>query len=323
MRILQAYRARVPTSSQNGVRAALTLRRDPGWPDAGSVSARSDPPGTGIASVGGDPPDSGGRARREVMIHMLEEPPDTCRLYVPLRDAGCGVSLRLFRDRGGGALRGRVHPPRESMVELLGPDQQYYPVDGPLGARTRRATGRHPAHSRSGHGGCARTRCRNGCGARRSLHACGACAAGTRAQPQPPPAAGRRALGLGAQQPGGRDPRRQRRGRCRSAHVGGAQVNVHEPLLEEQAHGVPRARVLAARHALAEHHGPALRTATILFGGVRFVRSLPTATTTLRSTSSTKLRCGAVPHWRIAAPCRTPRSTTPPRRSSARRSPAG
>lgn len=56
---------------------------------------------------------------------MLEEPPDTCRLYVPLRDAGCGVSLRLFRDRGGE--RCAVGFTRlESMVELLGPDQQYY-----------------------------------------------------------------------------------------------------------------------------------------------------------------------------------------------------
>jgi len=59
------------------------------------------------------------------MIHMIEEPPDTCRLYVPLRDAACGVSLRLFRDRGGE--RCAVGFTRlESMVELLGPDQQYY-----------------------------------------------------------------------------------------------------------------------------------------------------------------------------------------------------
>ena len=59
------------------------------------------------------------------MIHMIEEPPDTSRLYVPLRDAACGVSLRLFRDRGGE--RCAVGFTRlESMAELLGPDQQYY-----------------------------------------------------------------------------------------------------------------------------------------------------------------------------------------------------
>lgn len=56
---------------------------------------------------------------------MIEEPPDTSRLYVSLRDAACGVSLRLFRDRGGE--RCAVGFTRlESMVELLGPDQQYY-----------------------------------------------------------------------------------------------------------------------------------------------------------------------------------------------------
>lgn len=56
---------------------------------------------------------------------MIEEPPDTSRLYVPLRDAACGVSLRLFRDRGGE--RCAVGFTRlENMVELLGPDQQYY-----------------------------------------------------------------------------------------------------------------------------------------------------------------------------------------------------
>ena len=56
---------------------------------------------------------------------MPEEPPDTRRLYVPLSDAGCGVCLRLFRDRGGE--RCAVGFSRlEQLVELLGPDQHYY-----------------------------------------------------------------------------------------------------------------------------------------------------------------------------------------------------
>lgn len=56
---------------------------------------------------------------------MLEEPPDTCRVYVPLRESACGVALRLFRDQGGE--RCAVGFTRlERMAELLGPDQRYY-----------------------------------------------------------------------------------------------------------------------------------------------------------------------------------------------------
>lgn len=56
---------------------------------------------------------------------MLEQPPDADRVYVPLREAACGVSLRLFRDQGGE--RCAVGFTRlDRMVELLGPDQRYY-----------------------------------------------------------------------------------------------------------------------------------------------------------------------------------------------------
>jgi hypothetical protein len=64
-------------------------------------------------------------AWREVVVRMLEEPPDSDRVYVPLCDAGCGVSLRLFRDQGGE--RCAVGFTRlERLVELLGRDQRYY-----------------------------------------------------------------------------------------------------------------------------------------------------------------------------------------------------
>jgi hypothetical protein len=53
------------------------------------------------------------------------EPPDTQRLYVPLRQAACGVSLRLFRDRDG--TRCAVgFTTVERLVGTLGPDQHHY-----------------------------------------------------------------------------------------------------------------------------------------------------------------------------------------------------
>lgn len=56
---------------------------------------------------------------------MLEEPPDTHRVYVPLTESACSVSLRLFRDRGGERCAvGFTDPDR--MAQLLGPDQQCY-----------------------------------------------------------------------------------------------------------------------------------------------------------------------------------------------------
>lgn len=56
---------------------------------------------------------------------MLEEPPDADRLYVPLRDAGCGVSLRLFRDRDDTRCAvGFTSPDR--LTTVLGRDQRYY-----------------------------------------------------------------------------------------------------------------------------------------------------------------------------------------------------
>jgi hypothetical protein len=56
---------------------------------------------------------------------MPEEPPDTARVYVPLRESACGVALRLFRDQGGE--RCAVGFTRlELMARLLGPDQRYY-----------------------------------------------------------------------------------------------------------------------------------------------------------------------------------------------------
>lgn len=56
---------------------------------------------------------------------MIEEPPDIERLYVPLRDAACGVSLRLFRDRGGARCAvGFTSPDR--LAAVLGSGQRYY-----------------------------------------------------------------------------------------------------------------------------------------------------------------------------------------------------
>ncbi len=56
---------------------------------------------------------------------MLEEPPDTRRVYVPLNEGECSVSLRLFRDRGGE--RCAVGFTRsDRMAELLGPEQPCY-----------------------------------------------------------------------------------------------------------------------------------------------------------------------------------------------------
>ena len=56
---------------------------------------------------------------------MLEEPPDTGRLYAPLRAAGVGITLRLFRDRAG--TRCAVgFTSAEQLERVLGPDQPYY-----------------------------------------------------------------------------------------------------------------------------------------------------------------------------------------------------
>jgi len=53
------------------------------------------------------------------------EPPDTQRLYVPLRQAACGVSLRLFRDRDG--TRCAVgFTTVERLISTLGSDQHHY-----------------------------------------------------------------------------------------------------------------------------------------------------------------------------------------------------
>jgi hypothetical protein len=56
---------------------------------------------------------------------MLEEPPDTYRVYVPLTEGACSVSLRLLRDRGGE--RCAVGFTRlDRMTELLGSGQPCY-----------------------------------------------------------------------------------------------------------------------------------------------------------------------------------------------------
>ena len=56
---------------------------------------------------------------------MAEEPADIEHLYVPLRDAGCGVALRLFCDRDGA--RCAVGFTRlERLVAVLGAEQRYY-----------------------------------------------------------------------------------------------------------------------------------------------------------------------------------------------------
>ena len=56
---------------------------------------------------------------------MTQEPADLGRLYVPLRDAACGVSLRLFRDRDGSRCAvGFTSPDR--LTAVLGSEQRYY-----------------------------------------------------------------------------------------------------------------------------------------------------------------------------------------------------
>ena len=56
---------------------------------------------------------------------MLEQPPDTDRLFVPLCDAGGAVSLRLFRDRGGERCA-IGFTSAERLAMLLGPQQRFY-----------------------------------------------------------------------------------------------------------------------------------------------------------------------------------------------------
>lgn len=56
---------------------------------------------------------------------MLEQPPDTSRLYVPLCGAGGAVSLRLFRDRVGERCAVGFTT-EERLTALLGPHQRYY-----------------------------------------------------------------------------------------------------------------------------------------------------------------------------------------------------
>lgn len=56
---------------------------------------------------------------------MIEEPPDSDRLYVPLRELPAGVCLRFFRDRGG--QRCAVgFTSLERLTSLLGAGQRYY-----------------------------------------------------------------------------------------------------------------------------------------------------------------------------------------------------
>lgn len=56
---------------------------------------------------------------------MIEEPPDTERLYAPLRELPAGVCLRLFRDRGGERCA-VAFTSLERLTSLLGPEQRYY-----------------------------------------------------------------------------------------------------------------------------------------------------------------------------------------------------
>lgn len=58
---------------------------------------------------------------------MEEQDSETDRLFVPLRDAGCGcgVSLRLFRDRDGSRCAVGFTM-AERMAEVLGARQEYY-----------------------------------------------------------------------------------------------------------------------------------------------------------------------------------------------------
>ena len=59
---------------------------------------------------------------------MPQEPADTAdtaRLFVPLQDAACGVSLRLFRDRDGSRCA-IGFTTTERLADVLGPQQRYY-----------------------------------------------------------------------------------------------------------------------------------------------------------------------------------------------------
>lgn len=56
---------------------------------------------------------------------MNGQPPDDGRLYVPLRQAACGVSLRLFRDRGGNRCAVGFTS-EQRLVSVLGPREPFY-----------------------------------------------------------------------------------------------------------------------------------------------------------------------------------------------------
>jgi len=56
---------------------------------------------------------------------MTEEPPDNERLYVPLHASACGVSLRLFRDRGG-ARCAVGFTSAQRLASVLGPQEPFY-----------------------------------------------------------------------------------------------------------------------------------------------------------------------------------------------------
>jgi hypothetical protein len=59
------------------------------------------------------------------VVRVLEGSADAGRLYVPLHDVACGVSLRYFHDQAGCRCAvGFTELGR--MAELLGPDQIYY-----------------------------------------------------------------------------------------------------------------------------------------------------------------------------------------------------
>jgi hypothetical protein len=60
---------------------------------------------------------------------MPQEPADTARLFVPLQDAACGVSLRLFRDRDGSRCA-IGFTTTERLANVLGPQQRYYRLTG-------------------------------------------------------------------------------------------------------------------------------------------------------------------------------------------------
>ena len=56
---------------------------------------------------------------------MEEQPADTDRLFVPLRDAGCGVAVRLFRDRHG-ARCAVGFTSADRLASVLGAEQPFY-----------------------------------------------------------------------------------------------------------------------------------------------------------------------------------------------------